>query len=96
MGVISVSKNLSGKTVRAIFEQAGKKEGIVKDVGIHNLRHSFVTYLLESGVDSRCIQELLAHKSSKTTEVYTHARKKSLVAIRRLLDRLNLKKCTRC
>lgn len=45
---------------------------------LHDLRHSYATHMHESGVDIRYIQELLGHKSSKTTEIYTHVSIRSL------------------
>ncbi len=80
--------HISTRTAQQIFLDAIKTLGITKDVSIHSLRHSFATHLLESGVDLRYIQELLGHKSSKTTEIYTHVSDLNMRNINNPLDNI--------
>ena len=63
---------------------------ILKSVSAHIFRHSFSTHLLESGIGLRYIQEILGHKSSKTTEIYTHVSNKDIGKIKSPLDDLNI------
>jgi len=84
-------KHINTRTVEKIFTAACKKAEIRKEVSVHSLRHSFATHLLESGTDLRYIQQLLGHKSSKTTEIYTHVSNKDLSRIQSPLDSLQLK-----
>ena len=81
------NKHISTRTVQAIFEKAGDKADSKKEVTVHSLRHSFATHLLR-GVDLRWIQEMLRHKHSKTTEIYTHVSTKNLSKIKSPLDML--------
>ncbi len=84
----SEGKHLSERTVQKAFERAKKKAGITKPATLHSLRHSFATHLLESGVDLRHIQELLGHKSLRTTQIYTHVAHEGLTHIRSPLDQI--------
>ena len=80
------NSHITTRTVQRIFEEATKKAEIKKDVSVHSLRHSFATHLLEGGTDLRYIQELLGHKSSKTTEIYTHVSNNDIGRIKSPLD----------
>lgn len=82
-------KHLSERSVQKVFETACQRAGIIKDVSIHSLRHSFATHLLEAGTDLRYIQELLGHRSSKTTEIYTHVSEKNIARIKSPADSLD-------
>ncbi len=78
----------SEKSLQSVLKQALEKTKITKPVTLHWLRHSYATHLLESGTDLRYIQELLGHKSSRTTEIYTHVTEKSLQKIKNPFDDL--------
>ncbi|MFQ5356486.1 MAG: integron integrase [Mariprofundaceae bacterium] len=62
----------SPSTLRRAFRHAVRQANILKHVGPHTLRHSFVSHLLPDGTDIRTIQTLLGHKNVETTMIYTH------------------------
>jgi len=76
----------SAESVRQFLKKSCLKAQIKKNVTPHTLRHSYATHLLENGVDIRYIQSLLGHAKPETTMIYTHVKRKDLMAIQNPLD----------
>ncbi|GAB3557815.1 tyrosine-type recombinase/integrase [Spirosoma fluminis] len=76
------------RTIQHVYALTTQAAGIQKRGGIHTLRHSFATHLLESGLDIRYIQQLLGHESILTTMRYTHVTADKIKAIKSPLDDL--------
>jgi site-specific recombinase XerD len=76
------------RSLQTVFKNAMRKAKINKSIGIHGLRHSYATHLLESGTDMYFIQKLLGHNNIKTTEIYAKVSKRHLGNIKSPLDDL--------
>lgn len=71
------------------LSRAVRRTGIAKRVTSHAFRHSFATSLLEDGYDIRTVQELLGHRSVKTTMIYTHVLNRGGHGVLSPLDRIS-------
>ncbi|MEN8247243.1 MAG: site-specific integrase [Thermodesulfobacteriota bacterium] len=86
---------LAYESVRSIYEKARKKVGIKNGEGLHTLRHSFATHLLEAGYDIRKIQVLLGHARLTTTMIYMHVSRETLSKVPSPLDLIDMKPANR-
>lgn len=63
---------LSGKGMIDRLQLLKKKAEINKEAGLHALRHSIATHLLQSGMELEKIKQFLGHSSLTSTQIYTH------------------------
>lgn len=76
----------SPQAINAGIKKAVRKTGIQKKVSAHTFRHSFATHLLHNGYDIRTVQDLLGHRSLKTTSIYLHVLNKGGHGVKSPLD----------
>ena len=84
-------QTLSYETIRSVYEDARKKADVNRGAGVHTLRHSFATHLLEAGYDLRKIQVLMGHARLTTTMIYLHVSRETLSKIPSPLDLIDNK-----
>lgn len=67
----TLNKRLKQLILKTKFGKLLPAEALRK-IGIHNLRHSIATHLLENGMKLEQVQKFLGHSHIESTEIYTH------------------------
>jgi site-specific recombinase XerD len=75
-------------TLQKTFSAACTDAKLARRATIHTLRHSYATHLVEAGISLRTVQDILGHKSLRTTEVYMHVTAPSRERVREVVDEL--------
>ena len=65
-------KRLGSNSMADRLQNLKEKSEINKEAGLHALRHSIATHLLQSGMELEKIKRFLGHSSLESTQIYTH------------------------
>jgi integrase/recombinase XerD len=80
--------HLAVATAQKVFDRAKERAGVQHGNGIHCLRHSFATHLMEAAVPLPVIQRLMGHSCLSTTAKYLHVTGQQLGTIQSPLELL--------
>jgi site-specific recombinase XerD len=80
--------HLAVATSQKVFDRAKERSGVQHGNGIHCLRHSFATHLMEAGVPLPIIQRLMGHACLSTTAKYLHVTGQHLGSVQSPLELL--------
>lgn len=64
--------------IKELIELTDNPELKTKNIGLHSLRHSIASHLLENGIPIEYIREFLGHEFLETTQIYTRVNNKQL------------------
>lgn len=65
-------KRLHGNSLINRLKKLAESAGIDREIGLHTLRHSIATHLLQSGMSLENVSKFLGHQSLESTQIYTH------------------------
>ena len=69
-------KRMNGQSMllrlKILVQRVDNTELQEKEIGLHTLRHSIATHLLQNGMKLEVIAKFLGHSSLESTQIYTH------------------------
>lgn len=80
----------SAESVYQVVKHAGEKAGLMRPISPHMLRHSYGTQQTEQGINTLTLQKIMGHRSSKTTEIYSHISQKQIGNTSSPVDNLDI------
>jgi integrase/recombinase XerD len=66
------AKRMHGNSIILRLQKLATIAQINKEIGLHTLRHSIATHLLQSGMTLEEVSRFLGHSSLESTQIYTH------------------------
>lgn len=64
--------SMCGSTLIERVHKLAESASLQKPIGLHTLRHSIATHLLQSGLTLEEVSQFLGHSSLESTQIYTH------------------------